>query len=384
MVRKHLEIAETIEGKQILHKRLGGVQEAVLLNGTKIKAMPGTPKALQGFTGTVIVDEVSVSRFPQEDLLSQALSVSSSKTYMKVILVSNADFLGSFVYQFFYSQDTDWVKRRKEFVIDQVDIYDAHQQQLPSSIISIKNTMITSTWKRFYENQFLGTGFGIIERKDINKYIVDDNKFNKDDYMIMGIDPGFSEKGNPTGVVICACNSTRIKVVHADWWHGKDLTWQKNTIQQLAKEYKINKIVIDQGMAGYLLFQEVSKLSGIGKVDGISASQNYQETRWHMIEELINIGRIEFSSDSSDIIIDDICSAVWDDKGRLLIPQRPFADGRKGSIHADSLLALMYVIEDASRKLDRSQNVRRDYNPGVVEPNKMMGGNPDRYKIIGG
>jgi len=355
MVNKHLKIAEQVEGKLILNKRRGGVDEAVLLNGTIIKAMPGVPTALQGFTGTVIVDEVSISRFNPEDLLDQALSVSNSKSYMKVILVSNADIQGSFVYNFFYSEEFEWRVRRKEFVLDQVDIYRAYDNQLTDSLVSVKNTMVEKSWKRFYENQFLGAGLGIIAKSEMTRFITSSKPDLKNGIVLMGVDPGFSDKGNPTGCVVALVTRDYVHVIHADLWHGKDINWQISEITRLAQLYRPNKIYIDQGVGGYVLYKELEK-KGIGRIEGISATQSLQETSWHILESIISTCKIQIDVNCASIIIDDICSAIWDDKGRLHIPQRPFDDGRKGTIHGDSLLALLYLIKDANSYLGVKNN----------------------------
>lgn len=337
-VTKHVIAAEKVTGRVLRHSRLGGVQEVVLSNGYRVKALPGTARTLQGFTGSVIVDEVSANTSPPEELFAQALSCSSSRDYMKVILASNADVEGSWVHNFWHSSDPEWALRRDGWKLRNYTIHDVYTDGLPNRLVKIRATIGRRQWARFYQNQFLGSGLGILEA---SQFAYGDPPPSGRVYI--GIDPGFSATGNPTGVVVVRVGEGRIGILESEWWQGVPLAEQEARIKALRLRYPQSKIYIDQGAQGWVLAQAIKPL---GAVELVSVTQNGMETAWHTL--VANLPDIVWDRPQSPVV-EDALSAVWDDRGRLLIPERSYPDGRPGKIHGDALMALLYIIGEAAK-----------------------------------
>jgi len=151
-IQKHLDKIETVCG-QIRQPNRGGIFEVVLINGAKITALAGKPTSLQAFSGHVIVDELSLTRFDPEQLFAQALIVGSSKDYLRTIICTNADGEGSFVDNFWNSKNSYWIKRRESWLMFDFNIFDVYDV-LPDKLIEIKNSISPAHWQRFFLNTF--------------------------------------------------------------------------------------------------------------------------------------------------------------------------------------------------------------------------------------
>lgn len=331
MIRKHLNTAEAAWGRRFDTSGIGGVGDVYLSSGGRIVAMPGTPRSLQGFTGSIIWDEVSANRWDMEEGFAQALSVTSGSPDFRLILASNADVSGSWVDQFWHNPE--WAKRREGWKLNITTILDAYPKGLPPRLKTRQVSMSPAMWSRYYMCQFPGLGAGVIPRSQLSIHA----KLSQGrGQILMGIDPGFSETGNPTGICIVEIDSGGVKVLHSDHWFGLPLEMQVLQIENLRKKYAVSKIYVDQGGPGWHLAQRVQ---GANKV---SVGRDAQERWFQSLVDLVEGGRISFADGP---VVDDVCSIIWDQNGRIIVPQRP-VQGGKGRIHGDAALALLYLMED--------------------------------------
>ena len=159
--------------EKITEDRLGGKTQAVLKNGKTITAVAGKPGCLQGYSGTCIWDEASLTQYDPADIYTQCMAASSARPYFRVILASNADRFGSWAHSFFHSQHEDWKRMRGMFNVYDIDIYKAYPNGIPAHIIKRRQAMTHSAWQRFYLNMFLSG-----EEGRFNSSLVEDCRSN--------------------------------------------------------------------------------------------------------------------------------------------------------------------------------------------------------------
>jgi hypothetical protein len=323
---------------------IGGVGDVYLAGGGRIVAMPGTPRSLQGFSGSIIWDEVSANRWDMEEGFAQALSVTSGSGDFRLILASNADVSGSWVDRFWH--DPDWAVRRQGWRLRITTILDANPSGLPARLLARQKTMAPAMWSRYYMCQFPGHGAGVIPRSLLS---IPAKLSQGRGQVLLGIDPGFSESGNPTGICIIELDNGSVKVLHSDHWFGVSLETQILQIEALRKKYAISKIYVDQGGPGWHLAQ---KISGAIK---ISVGRDAQERWFQSLVDLVEGNRISFTEGP---VIDDVCSIIWDANGRVIVPQRPVPGG-KGRIHGDAAMALLYLMEDCVKSTKASSSTAK-------------------------
>lgn len=363
MLNKHIDNIEQIYKLKIRNKKLGGIQEVVLLNGRKITSMPGTPNSLRGFTGCVIIDELSANNWDPEEILAEALSITSSDTRFKVIICTNADMEGSFVHDFFYSDKEDHATRRAMWSCFNTTIYDAYEE-LPSHIASIKDTISSNMWKRFYENAFLGAGSGLLDLIYLQSRVTT-TKPNIGPLTFMGVDPGFSEQGNPTGIVIVTIDNNICYTIYEELMFSPSLDFLCQHIANLKKQFGCSKILIDQGTVGYHVLQNCKKLIGEISVEGISCTSKNQITWFNMLLNLLQDNKILFCNNK--FIVQDL-SSISMSGSSLIVPERPLgiyrtvepfiAPNAKGyKIHADSAMALLMLMEIVNNYMNKHINI---------------------------
>ena len=329
---------------KISEDRLGGKTQAVLKNGKMITAVAGKPGCLQGYTGTVLWDEASLTQHEESDIYTQALAASSAKDYYRVILASNADKHGSWTHSFFHSQQEDYKRMRGMFNVFDVDIYKAYTNGIPPHILKRKEAMTSSAWQRFYLNLFLSGEEGrfkvaLIEACKTNKA----RGKRSDGIKVLSIDPGFSINGNPAGVVVASINNSSIEVLEAHHWFGKTESDQRAMIDALVQQHQVSRIYIDQGVGGMVMRDNLIKTYGKHAVVPLSVNRNKYQLWSLEIEKLLTSGGLKIN-EGCECLIEDLLSFEVDGVGNLLVPERPASNGTS-KIHADAGVALLMLTE---------------------------------------
>ena len=371
MVRKHLEASEAITGKRAYRTDLGGKGDVYLNSGTRIVSMPGTPRSLQGFTGNVIVDELSANRWSIDEMMGQAMSVTSARSYFKLIVVTNADVEGSYTHLFFESEESRWVELRKNWVMKSVNIHDVYPDGLPDRLELRRKAMSQAMWQRFYLNKFIGAGAGLIEKEQF--ILVNQVPTGKVRYCI-AIDPGFSDKGNPTGVCVLGFIGGKYYVAHANLWFNKTIEDQEKYIKHLISIYKPEKLLIDVGAQGFHLGKKFEAYSIFEKVN---VSRNYIDKNFQTLNNLLESKKLHIVTEDLidrslpfpvgyEEVLTDFCSVVpgLEQGASIDFPQRVVRETdfrllkagalRTNKIHSDALLACMYCMSWAARSMTTS------------------------------
>lgn len=386
MVRKHLVAAEQITGKRAYKTDIGGKGDVYLTNESRIVSMPGTPRSLQGFTGNVIVDELSANRWSIDEMMGQAMSVTSSRSYFKLVVVTNADVEGSYTHLFFESQEDSWVQLRSNWVMRSVNIYDAYPDGLPARLELRRKAMSQAMWQRFYLNKFIGSGAGLIERE---QFLVSKSLPTGKLRYVIAVDPGFSDKGNPTGVCVLGFTEGKYWVVYGNLWFNKTIDQQEKYIKELISIYRPEKLYIDAGAQGYHLYK---KFENYNICEKIAVSNKFIEKNFNTLTNLLEEKKITIvppgiqpkelpPSIGLDFLLEDYCSVVpGTEKGTPVdFPQRPVKETdvlllkagalKTNKIHSDALISLLYCMDWASSNLKVSQG-----RVSMVVPRKAGGG----------
>jgi hypothetical protein len=366
MVNKHLETIETLYGIRIRNSKLGGVNEVYLWNGRRIVSMPGTPNSLQGFTGNVIIDELSANNADPQEILAQAMSISSSNSKFKVVVCSNADIEGSFVHDFFYGDSQEATNRRSMWSCYNTNIYEAYDMTLPFHIQDIKDTISSNLWKRFYENEFLGSGSGLLTLPYLTSFVDTSYKAparSVRPYVIMGVDPGFSDNGNPTGIVVASINEGHVTVIHEELMFSPTVESLIDNLSNLRTLHGVNKTYIDQGSVGYHVVVKAKQLWG-ATVEGVSCSDKGQVTWFNMLVNLLQDKKVTFTNNK--FLIQDL-SCISLSGTKLIVPERPLSIYKtvepymipttgKYKIHADAGMAFLILMDEIVRTLTQTGN----------------------------
>jgi hypothetical protein len=360
MVRKHLDAAEQITGKKACRTDMGGMNDVYLTNGCRIVSMPGTPRSLQGFTGNVIVDELSANRWSIDEMMGQAMSVTSSRDYFKLVVVTNADVEGSYTHNFFESEEPYWTELRKPWLMKSINIYDAYPEGLPERLKKRKQGLSQAMWQRFYECKFIGSGAGLLDREQFK--IVDALPAGKVRYCI-SVDPGFSDKGNPSGVSVLAFVEGKFYVVYANLWFNKTIDEQAEYIEQLIKVYRPEKLIIDRGAQGWGLAEKFKHLS---ICEPMSVNNTLISKSFNTLLSILEDNKFLIVQSKTDKqeklpplvdtihIIEDFCSIHSGDNETLEFPQRPVKETdhhllacgalRTNKIHSDCLVSVLMAV----------------------------------------
>lgn len=328
-VHKHIDKMETVVDAMREPNR-GGVAEVVLKNGSRISAMVGKPSALQAWSGSVIVDEFSLSRFDLEELLAQALIVASSASHLRTVIATNADREGSFVHKFWHTS-----KREGKWQLLEYNIHDVYPQGLPDQIEEIRKTIHPQLWQRFFLNQFTSGLATCFEPALIDNCIGQDLAMG---VKVIGYDPGFSR--HASGIVVCSVSDT-ISV------HAEEVLWntpvedQIDLIADLMRKHNATKVILDQGVGGLVVKQLLQNRFGHGAVKPMSVNRNKYELWRRKLERLIAEGKLHINEHCTQLV-QDLKTLEVDNRGFLKVPERTWKDR---VTHCDAAVALMMVTE---------------------------------------
>ncbi len=337
LVLKEMDLIEKIS-----HDVLGGKTTAALKNGMTIMAVAGRPGCLQGFAGSCLWDEASLTDHDPSDIYTQILAASSAEPYYRVVLCTNADRIGSWTWEFFHSPMPEWVNIRNEFDIHDVNIYNAYPDGLPDHIKRRERMMTASGWKRFYLNQFVSGDQGRFESEIINLSV--SQVWNcKDGIRVLSIDPGFSVNGHPTGVTVGSISGGRLEVLHADLWCGLPETEQREKIEALVQQYNVSRIIVDQGVGGMIMRDNLIRRYGKHMVVPISVTKNKYSLWCTELERLMTEGRLNIQA-SHKCLIDDLRNIEVDARGNIKIPEIAHPNGTN-RIHCDAGVSLLYMLD---------------------------------------
>jgi hypothetical protein len=307
-----------------------------LLNGRKIYAVSSKPEAIQGFTGHVLVDEVTANPNDHERLYTQALSVASSNNEFKVILISNAGRSGCWLDLML--NEPSWEERREDTYISSCSIYEAYPTGIPDKIAKLQRTMHPIEWAIFYECEFKDSETNPWSIEDFT--ILQEQEHEGPAYI--AVDPGFVS--NPTGICVVRRTQTGFCVLEAYHLHKPTTGEIEANIERLVDKWKPRSIWCDQGAVGRDTALNLKSKYGSVPVSVNTVSRN---TGLESLDRHIREKRISFvAGGCTDLLMDmqrverDLSNGVWD------LPEYTVR-GLKAKIHCDALDALLTILVKA-------------------------------------
>jgi hypothetical protein len=363
---KHLSALDGYE--PTTDPKLGSLQRLALRNGRFIQSFPGRPGALQGFTGSVLIDELSQIEAGVQDTLEQALSVSSRHRWFRVAMASNADFDGSDVHKITLSA------ARRGIAYMSTTIHDVYPDGLPAEIAAICEAMggvDTLGWRRFFLNRFVARSDGLIAAVLLQRAASAPEVHVGS--VVMAIDPGLSK--HVTGFAVARIGDGRLHVLDSGHLTSIDDALI-DEIEAIGGMHGAGKYVIDPGSVGYSVARDLRQR--VGAVTGRSAGQPAQD-RWSSAAlRMLASGRMRIDPSQRDLIED--LAALQDQEGHLHAPIRPHdAPGR--SIHCDAALALLSLMDEPGLAAEPDTEPRRPQSIGAAPLNRRIthAGNGNRH-----
>jgi hypothetical protein len=341
----------------MLDPRYGSIERIRLANGCQIQAHPSTPESVQGFTGSIFVDEWSLlaAAHDPEAMLAQALAVSSARPEFRVALCSNADHEGSWLHRFL--SDPTWAPRREGWAASSVDIHAIFPDGLPPEMEQIRRTMAPRQWRKFYENAFLSGAGGIFDTSALDAAASAPPVHVG--AVIMAVDPGVTR--HATGYAVIRAAGGRAEVLDA----GHVVCGEADLVPRLAaiaQAFGAGRVVGDPGAAGWSVIRDLARVLGGGVVT--RGASDKAQARWVAAMQRALARRALCIPARLDALRMDLDTLTERD-GKVHAPERPAGvPGRV--IHCDAALALLSLM-DEPQLAEQSASVVRQ-GPRVYAP----------------
>jgi len=336
----HLDRMEQVCGK-LRQPNRGGALEVVLHNGATITAKPGKPSALQAFSGSVLVDELSLTPHDAEELVAQALIVASAAEHFRTILVTNADVEGSFVDRLWNSFEASWTSRREAWKLLDFDVHAVFGDDLPDKLQQIRKAVTGPIWRRFYLNDFVSGASGAFDTTLIDATVGRELTM-ENPVTVIAYDPGFTK--DPSGIVVARI-SDHIEVLEErvlDRWLVED---QLALIEELYQKHKPGRILYDVGVGGLVVGQELAKAYG-QLAKPLSITRNFYERSAAAADRLLAEGKISIPTACRELLT-DLATFERSDRGYLQVPRRKT---KSGTSHCDVGVAFLMLTEELERR----------------------------------
>jgi len=292
---------------------LGSLQRIALANGSHIMATTGKPTSLQSFTGSVFVDELSITAHDPEEIVAQALSVSSSAEHMRVLICTNADEPESFVHRFL--EDDAFGSQRAMYSVLSVSIHDAYPNGLPSHIAELRDSMSPAMWARFFENRFVSAGemafeevLGSVQRPSggwsavglgtmPELPAVDWARPEGGGLRVMSVDVGWTS--HPTAVVFATVHGAHVEVHGEVRLYGGSFEEQAKSLCETFRSSGAFRLILDAGRAEDLA-GTLERTLGKNRVERLYCGDKAMD-RW----------ATTLRTSAKEATIPDACLEVW-------------------------------------------------------------------------
>ena len=337
--------------------KLGSMSRIALANGRFIYAHSGKPDSIQGFPGSVLVDEIGANPNDPGDVLSQAISVTSRKAYYRALLIGNSSVRGDWWDTFWHGKSEDVVARRKEWALHTHTVHDVFPDELPAHIAQIKRAMPDRDWRRWYLCEFIDAYSRAITDLNIEASQLGGPRTSDDSMVVLCLDPGGHY--NPTGMVLARVGGFALDVLKAEYWYGplqrtedSEKAWTKVQLErcdQLFRQYRPTRIIVDQSTYASSLGKALKRKYG-AMVRLQDTTDQSRQKEWGALDALMQDGRISIPTglDGADLR-GDLVRLELDGKsrtnkvyemGRLVLPSVT-ADNGSHVLHCDLAAALM-------------------------------------------
>jgi len=306
-----------------------------------VRALPSQEDVTQGFSGSIIWNEVGANRNDPEAIWAQIRAASSAFEGFKLALISNATQRGSWLDRLLHDDDPHWRSKRAAFgsAIHITTIYDVYPDGLPPWMEEIRLSMTRAAWARWYECRFVDGGSGPLAEymRDTAGVLPVGAATGRP---ILAVDPGITT--DPTGVVALQPTAGGYAVSHHELWYKKPIEDQTKEILALYRALQPRLVVCDPGTQGYAIFDALRKQLGDKVVVAGKANTEAYHRQLQRMEDLTRTNSLIIPPDHSQVG-DHLGEILRDEQDRVMIPYVPDGAGRRH--HCDLAVAVMMASD---------------------------------------
>jgi len=373
-------------------QELGSMSRIALANGRRIFAHSGNPDSIQGFPGSVIVDEIGANRNDPEEILAQALSVTATSPDWRCLLIGNSSTRGDWWHKWWESRDGAFAERRAGWAMVKHDVHDVFGEILPAHLVEIRESMSDRDWRRWFLCEFVDAFNRAVSDEDLEIAAMGTARTEIGAPIVLGIDPGLNR--NPTGAILARVGGFALDVLSAEYWFGPTSpssdsmrSWtgaQLERIDQLVRVHRPSKIVCDHSNLASALGDALKSRYG-GMVELVATTHDTRQRRWGALSSLLADGRIsipaggagaDLRSDLTRLEIDDAQRfGKLNEFGRLVLPSITSPSGTH-VLHCDIADALMLACEFVHLEPVHDIAIRRPETREAADPVEPIGTPP--------
>jgi len=338
---------------------LGSMERIALANGREIRAHAGDPAAIQGLTGSIIVDEIAANRHNPAEMLGQALPLTLAKEYYRIVLIGNASVRGDWWHAFWEGDKLDERERREQWALGRYTVHDAFPNGiLPPHVEHLKRTQPEHHWRRWMLCEFLDAFNRAVPDEQLDAAQSGTARTPVGALTVLCVDPG--GHFNPTGLVAVRAGGMAMDVLRAEYLYGPtvrkldaDESWlraQLERVDQWVREFRPVKIIVDQSEFASALGKALRSKFG-SMVELTPTTEISQQRQWSTMQSLLRDGRMsipageagaEIRGDLARLELDE--SARRFEAGKIVLPSTTAENGTH-VLHCDLAAAAMLGTE---------------------------------------
>ena len=295
-----------------------------------IYSLPGTPDAMQGYTGHGFLNEIGASRHDPDAIMAQADSVISSDPRLRIVAATNATRRGTWLHRFIEGDDERSVARRRQWHIYRTTIHDVYPDGLPAHVAELQDTMTRSAWARWFLCEFTDAGDGTFDLTAPDPVL-----HGQRGVRLMAVDVGATR--HPSAYVVVEHIGDGWAVVDERVWWGEPLWQQPETIAAAFAGNGCQHLYIDRGGVGMSVHQALEARLGAPLVTGVSVTDRSRATAAEILLSMQR--RVAFGG---GVTRDHLSEILGDPSDAITVPEiHPHGEPLHHCDAADALLMLV-------------------------------------------
>lgn len=349
-------VSEGRKQDSLTDPELGSMSRIALANGTFIYAHSSSTDSVQGFPGSVIVEEIGAARDP-ESLYAQAASATARHDHYRIALIGNASARGDWWHSLWESEEEKWIEQRATFALARHTVEDVYPDGLPQRLEEMRLSMGERAWRKWFLCEFLDAYDRAIAAELIEIANAGAARTEAGAPVVLGIDPG--GHFNPTGYCVARVGGFGCDVLQSGYWYGPtgarpesdDEAWvatQMQRVEELVRTFRPMRIVVDHSNMSPALGHALAQRYG-SMVELRPTTNDTQQKRWGTLSALFADCRISLPADADDLRadlarleLDGSAKGRVNEMGRLVLPVKPAG---KYLLHCDIAAALLLCCE---------------------------------------
>ena len=218
-------------------------------NDKQIVCLPANPDTIRGFSGDVLLDEFAL--YKDDKKIFESIFPTITLGY-NISICSTPLGRSNLFYKIFSDEQT-----YKDYARYIITIHDAISKGLKADIELLKRNFDTDSFKQEYECEFLDESTSVFTYELLKSCIEEYEPLDIKGNSTMGIDVGRTQ--DRTAIATITENNGIFYYKDLEVLHNKPFDIQKETIRRLYSSFDCSKGLIDKGLIGLQLSEELSK-----------------------------------------------------------------------------------------------------------------------------